>query len=59
MRYSKIDELVELWRKAENFLAEQNDEEALKLKTKFEIKCNKLTLKEINELNDIIEGMAG
>jgi hypothetical protein len=61
MRNNLISELSEIWRKAENCLADQDDKKALDLKAKFEMKFKKynLTADEIEALSLEIESMGG
>ncbi|MCP6727439.1 MAG: hypothetical protein KJI69_05520 [Patescibacteria group bacterium] len=55
----KIDRLSSLWRRAENRLAEQDDEGALILKDKFMEEYKKLSLIEKKVVDSEIEGFGG
>ena len=61
MRDNLISELSEIWRKAENCLADHDDGKALDLKAKFEMKFKKynLTADEFEALSLEIESIGG
>jgi hypothetical protein len=61
MRDNLIWELTEIWRKAENCLADQDDKKALDLKAKFEMKLKRhnLTADELEALSLEIESIGG
>lgn len=59
MRHKLIETLVDLWRRAENDLADHLDDEALEKKERFNTIFEKLkpTTEEIKEINEQLESM--
>lgn len=59
MRHKLIETLVDLWRRAENDLADHLDDEALEKKERFNaiFEKSKPTTEEIKEINEQLESM--